>query len=64
MKIEGVDVRMIIDPGASINIRDERAPKRITAKRMVKLYKATTNIYIYGSKPSLPILGKFKGEIE
>ena len=64
MKIEGVDVRMMIDSGASINILDERTLKRITGQRKVKLCKATTTIYAYGSTSSLPILGQFKGEIE
>jgi hypothetical protein len=64
VKIEGVDVRMMIDSGASINILDERTLKRITGQRKVKLCKATTTIYAYGSTSSLPILGQFKGEIE
>ena len=64
MKIEGVDVRMMIDFAASINILDERTLKLITGQRKVKLCKATTNIYIYGSNSSLSILGQFKGEIE
>ena len=64
MKIEGVDVRMMIDSGASINILDERTLKLMTGQRKVKLCKATTTIYAYGSNSSLPILGQFKGEIE
>ena len=64
VKIEGVDVRMMIDSGASINILDERALKLITGQRKVKLCKTTTNIYTYGSKSSLAILEQFKSEIE
>ena len=64
MKIEGVDVTMMINSGASINILDERTLNLITGHQKVKLCKATANIYTYRSKSSVSILGQLKGEIE
>jgi hypothetical protein len=55
VKIEGVDVIMMIDSGAGSNILDERTLKLITGQRKVKLCKATTTIYAYGSNENLSI---------
>ena len=54
----------MIDSGASINILDENAFELISGQRKVNISKSKTNVYTYGSSSSLPILGRFKGEIE
>jgi hypothetical protein len=46
VKIEGVDVTMMIDSGASINILDERTLNLITGHRKVKLCKVLVSLWL------------------
>ena len=57
MEIEGKQLSMMIDTGATVNLIDEATYNEIDQHRVKQLKKTGNNIYSYGSTTPLPILG-------
>ncbi|XP_028416022.1 uncharacterized protein K02A2.6-like [Dendronephthya gigantea] len=63
--INGVEIVMMIDSGASVNILDKAAYEQIvTQNDHIQLQKTSTRIYAYGAAEPLALLGKFQATIE
>eukprot|EP00794_Sanderia_malayensis_P017947 gene17947-19737_t len=62
VKINAVQVPILVDTGATVDIIDEKTLDTMNNK--VKLEKTNTKIYPYGSKTPLPLKGQFQGTIE
>ncbi|XP_062610353.1 uncharacterized protein K02A2.6-like [Saccostrea cucullata] len=62
VEINGIPVSVLVDTGSSINVVDECTFKKLENK--VKLRKADTRVFAYGSKTTLDIMGKFQATIE
>ncbi|MCG8046748.1 MAG: aspartyl protease family protein, partial [Candidatus Thiodiazotropha endolucinida] len=60
--INGLNVRMLVDTGSSINVLDENTYKKFQVKP--KLSKTDTKVFTYGSNTNFPLLGKFIGTLE
>ena len=61
VQIAGKSINMLIDSGASCNVIDSNTWK--TRKSNVKLNKCDRNVYAYGSKSPLHVIGKFDTNI-
>ena len=64
VKINNVNVTMIIDTGASVNIIDEQTFARVNANKNIRMQRTCTKIFAYGSEQHLPALGKFEMTIK
>ena len=62
VKVDGLNVQMLVDTGSSINILDENTYQRFQVKP--KLSKTETKVFTYGSNTNFPLLGKFMGTVE
>ena len=62
VKINNVDIKMIIDTGASIDIVDETAFKHINQDN-ITLQPSSKRLLAYGSKTQLMSRGQFQGTI-
>ena len=62
VKVNGLNVQMLVDTGSSINILDENTYQRFQVKP--KLSKTETKVFTYGSNTNFPLLGKFMGTVE
>jgi hypothetical protein len=60
--INGIPVNVLVDTGSNINVVDESTINKF--KNEIKLRKAGTRIFTYGSKTTLDIMGKFKATIK
>ena len=63
VEINGIEMKMLIDTGASTDIIDEEAFRKISQTRPVRLEEDTCRIFAYGSQSRLAVLGKFKANI-
>ena len=63
-KINNVNVTMIIDTGAIINIIDEQTFARVNANKNIRMQRTRTKTFAYGSEQHLPVLGKFEMTME
>ena len=62
IKVNNVHFKLMIDPGASINVLDKNTftkLQNVGKVHQVKLTKPKSKIYAYGSKVPLSILGTF-----
>ena len=62
VKVENVDVSMIIDSGSSVNIIDTGTFRKIQKKNKIVLKPSKTKIYPYASEP-IKTLGYFQGTV-
>ena len=62
VKINGLNVKMLVDTGSSINVLDETTFQKFQVKP--KLSKTDTKVFTYGSNTNFPLLGKFIGTLE
>ena len=62
VRINGLNVKMLVDTGSSINVLDENTYKKFQVKP--KLSKTDTKVFTYGSNTNFPLLGKFIGTLE
>ena len=60
--VNGLNVRMLVDTGSSINVLDESTYNKFQVKP--KLSKTDTKVFTYGSNTNFPLLGKFIGTLE
>ena len=60
--VNGLNVRMLVDTGSSINVLDENTYQKFQVKP--KLLKTDTKVFTYGSNTNFPLLGKFIGTLE
>ena len=58
IKIQGKEVNVIIDTGATVNLMEEDDFQHI--KNQISLSSSMTKIYLYKSKTPLTTLGRFK----
>ena len=63
VEINGVKMKMMIDTGASTDIIDEAAFRKIDQTRPIQLEEDTCRIFAYGSQSRLTALGKFNASI-
>ena len=61
VNISDVPVRLQVDPGADVNVLDEKTFYEI--KDEVKLTKTGAKLFLYECKESLPLVGKFTAAI-
>ncbi|CAF1014506.1 unnamed protein product [Brachionus calyciflorus] len=59
----GNTIRFLIDTGTTVNIIDENTFKNLLVDK-VNLTPAKSNVYGYGSKEALKVMGKFTANIE
>ena len=59
LQINEKTVEMMIDSGASVNLKDETTFRRINSPRNENLKPTHTKIYSYGCETHLPLLGTF-----
>ena len=59
IKVNGLNVQMLVDTRSSINILDENTYQKFQVKP--KLSKTETKVFTYGSNTNFPLLGKFLG---
>ena len=59
VEINGVEMKMMIDTGASTDIMDEAAFQKIKQAQLIKLTEDRCRIFAYGSQSRLSVLGKF-----
>lgn len=59
--VNGVDLQMIVDTGATLNIVDQKAYKRLGKP---SLQKHKTTAYTYGSSTAMNFVGKFTASVE
>ncbi|XP_061176120.1 uncharacterized protein K02A2.6-like [Saccostrea echinata] len=64
VKINGIEVGMLVDSGASVTVMDESTFERVSRKKPIKLSKSNAKVHAYGTKAALPIKGKFRAELE
>lgn len=65
VKIGSVHVPVLIDTGASVNVLNKDHYSQITRQQTnITLQKSKIQLYAYGNKASLPVLGKFDTTIE
>ena len=57
----GKTIPLLIDSGASCNVIDSKTWKKLQSS--VKSEKCTNNVYTYGSRKPLNVMGKFKANI-
>ena len=62
VKINGLNVKMLVNTGSSINVLDETTFQKFQVKP--KLSKTDTKVFTYGSNTNFPLLGKFIGTLE
>ena len=62
VKVNGLNIQMLVDTGSSINIVDENTYQKFQVK--LKLSKTETKVFTYGSNTNFPLLGKFVGTVE
>ena len=60
--LNGLNVRMLVDTGSSINVLDESTYNIFHVKP--KLSKTDTKVFTYDSNTNFPLLGKFIGTLE
>ena len=63
VKINNVDVEMVIDTGASTDIIDEVAFEKINRNQNITLRPTTKRLFAYGSDEQLPVLGELIGDL-
>ena len=63
VEISGVSTKVMIDTGASTDILDESAFRKITESVKIELRESSTRIFAYGSTSQLKVLGKFETDI-
>ena len=63
VEIEGKQLSMMIDTGATVNLIDEATYNEIDQHRVKQLKKTGHNIYSYGSTTPLPVLGMITSTI-
>lgn len=59
--VKGMNISFLIDSGASCNVIDKVAWKKL--KKKVKLKECKKKVYAYGAKTPLHLIGKFEAEI-
>ena len=64
VEINGVKMRMMIDTGASTDIVDEAAFRKMSQTQPIKLAEDTCRIFVYGLQSRLSTLGKFDATIK
>jgi hypothetical protein len=66
IKIGGVDLKVIVDSGATCNVIDEGTWKRLKSQGIVFSQPKSSSklLYPYGVKSPLDIIGKFRAELE
>ena len=63
VKINKITIDMIIDTGASIDILDETAYKKVNHNGQITLQPSTKRLFAYGSATQLHVLGNFDATI-
>ena len=61
VKIDGKKMEMMVDPGASVNLMDERTYRELYKRKVPEANKR--RIFSYGSPTPLPVLGTIEDEI-
>ena len=61
VKIDGKKMEMMVDPGASVNLMDERTYRELYKRKVPEANKR--RIFSYGSPTPLPVLGTIEAEI-
>ena len=64
LQINGKEVEMLIDSGASVNLLDEMTFQRIDSSGNENLKRTHTKIYSYGCETPLPLLGTFTATVK
>ena len=64
IKINNIQVKMMVDTGASIDIIDELTYDKMRKLQPLCLSRANNRIFAYGSSNQLPVMGKFKASLE
>ena len=59
VKVNNVEVEMVVDTGASTDIIDETAFDKVNRDKMITLQATTRRLFTYGSNEQLSILGEF-----
>ena len=59
VKVNNVEVEMVVDTGASTDIIDETAFDKVNQDKMITLQPTTRRLFAYGSNEQLSILGEF-----
>ena len=62
LKIQGNNIKILIDSGAGSNVIDEKTYNQM--KVAPRINKARTKIYAFNCDQEIPVVGKFKTEIE
>lgn len=64
VRINDVEVPLVVDTGAAVNIIDKPTYKSIIQTSPVELCYTTKRLFAYGSKQQLPSIGQFKCTIK
>ena len=63
VRVNDVDIEMIVDTGASMDILDESAFQTINRNKEIALQPTTKRLFAYGSTDQLATIGQFGGTI-
>ena len=64
IKVNNVDVQMVVDTGASIDIIDQPDFEALQKSARIALQKSKTRIFAYRAANDLNVLGKFEATLE
>ncbi len=61
--VAGVNIPVLMDSGASVNLIDKHTYEALCRKQQIMLTPDKTKIYVYGATTPLPVAGKFNATI-